>query len=96
MVQVVINVCYGGFSLSEEGSARLAELGYEDPDSPACRYIDRHDPRLIKVVRELGERANGGYSLLLIEEVDGNQYRIEEDGGYESIETPSNQYWITV
>ena len=58
------------------------------------RYVDRHDPILVQVVEELGERANGPHADLRITEVDG-PYRIDEYDGAESVETPDSYEWIT-
>ena len=58
------------------------------------RNVDRHDPVLVQVVEELGDKANGKYSKLAIAEVDG-QYRIDEYDGMESVETPESYDWIT-
>lgn len=54
--------------------------------------LSRHDPILVQVVEELGEKANGEYSKLAIEEVSG-PYRIEEYDGYESV-VQSYDDWI--
>lgn len=56
--------------------------------------ISRHDPVLVQVVEELGEKANGRYANLQIAEVDG-PYRIDEYDGFESVETPNTYDWIT-
>lgn len=56
--------------------------------------IDRHDPVLVQVVEELGDKANSEYAKLRIEEVHG-PYRITEYDGNESIETPGGLDWIT-
>ena len=57
------------------------------------RDIPRHDPILVQVVEELGEKANGSHANLCIAEVDG-PYRIDEYDGNESVETPSSYDWI--
>ena len=64
-MKMVINKCYGGFSLSEEA---CKYLGTNDPYD----YTDaekRSDPKLIECVEKLGEKANGKYALLKIVEV---------------------------
>ncbi len=61
---------------------------YNDYDVP------RHNPILVQVVEELGEKANGMCSELRIEEVDG-PYRIEEYDGFETVKEPLDaQDWI--
>lgn len=109
MTKVVYNACHGGFGLSNEALDRMVELGYPmelnpdwNPNSDSIinfkyktyvRSISRHDPILVQVVEELEERANGSYSNLRIEEVNG-PYRIDEYDGLESVETPNSYDWI--
>ena len=54
--------------------------------------VDRHDPVLVQVVEELGDKANGQYAKLAIKEVSG-PYRITEYDGYETVETPADCDW---
>lgn len=58
------------------------------------RNVDRHDPVLVQVVEELGDKANGECAKLRIAEVSG-AYRIDEYDGSESVMTASNYDWIT-
>ena len=57
------------------------------------RNVDRHDPILVRVVEELGDKADGMYAELDIAEVSG-PYRIDEYDGFESVETPDSYDWI--
>ena len=57
------------------------------------RDVDRHDPVLVQVVEELGNKANGMFAKLAIVEVSG-PYRIDEYDGFESVETPVSYDWI--
>jgi hypothetical protein len=81
---VVINTCYGGFGLSDRAKdeymklAGLTETDFHDRDLP------RDDPYLVKVVKELGTAANGGFANLKIVEVPGNvKWHIGEYDGTE-------------
>ena len=56
--------------------------------------VDRHDPALVQVVEELGDKANGICAKLRIDEVDG-PYRMDEYDGNESVETAGSYNWIT-
>jgi hypothetical protein len=56
--------------------------------------VDRHDPVLVQVVEELGDKANGKHAKLAIEEVYGS-YRIDEYDGNESVMTSDDYDWIT-
>jgi hypothetical protein len=55
--------------------------------------VDRHDPVLVQVVEELGDKANGNLAKLCIEEVYG-PYSIDEYDGFESVITPETVIWI--
>jgi hypothetical protein len=91
MNKVVINNCYGKFCLSPAAVARLVEAGLKASEfSPGC---SRHDPRLVALIEELGEQADGPYARLFIEEVEEDQYIIEEYDGMESVVTPSMIRW---
>ena len=94
MGEVVINKCYGGFSLSracvqymaDRGSKLAVEALAHIDDHPYANeafYVDayafdRHDPLLIKAVRELGTKANTSSSKLVIVKLSGNAYRINQ------------------
>lgn len=75
----------------------IKEIPETEPDLHWVRNeIFRHDPILVKVVEELGEKANGYCSDLIVVEIDSNKYRVEEYDGREWIETPENQFWIKI
>ena len=57
------------------------------------RDVDRHDPILVQVVEELGDKANGECAKLAIVEISG-PYHIDEYDGFESVETPNSYDWI--
>lgn len=59
--EIVLNGCYGGFGLSETGEKLYRELGGKIKYS--FQY-DRNDPILIKVIKELGKKADGPYAAL--------------------------------
>jgi hypothetical protein len=85
-MKVVINNCYGGFSLSDAGIARYLELkGVEVPDKDFYdREIPRDDAALIQVVEELGDAADGACADLKIVQVpDEVDWYIEEYDGNE-------------
>ena len=85
-MKVVINNCYGGFSLSDAGIARYLELkGIEVPDKSFYdRDIPRDDPILIKVIQELGDAADGFVADLKIVDIpDDVDWYIEEYDGNE-------------
>ncbi len=93
--KVVYNDCYGGYNLSEEAENKLKEmltkeeiekLKYED-GSPGLDFdlFPRHDKRLIKVVEELGKKADGDCARLAIHVLEGKKYFIEDYDGLETV-----------
>lgn len=101
MYKVVINRCYGGFSLSKElgdiliekyGIGQQCRFGYWLPDD-----IERHDKRLISAIEDLGlDKSSGMCSKLSIETIHCAMYRIDEYDGMETLCTPDNQEWILI
>lgn len=61
-----------------------------------CWEIDRHDPILVQVVQELGEKANGDFAKLTIHQICGNRYRIGDYDGQETVIEPDDLDWIVV
>ena len=81
---IVINDCYGGFGLSDEAKVLYKDMaGITDSDW-YDRDIDRDDPYLVKIVRDLGSAAGGGYAKLKIVEIPGDvEWQISEYDGVE-------------
>jgi hypothetical protein len=116
MPKVVVNNCYGGYSLSKEAVQRYCELkGYNliiddskkeigwpyyylDSISDTTYFNEYDIPRdcetLVKVVDELGEKANGECAELRIAEVpDDIDWYIHEYDGIESIYESHRRSW---
>lgn len=97
-MKVVINVCFGGFSVSD---AVMEKLGFpitEERVGHNWNYLDnsdfglespeykafRSDPRLVAAVEELGTAADGALAELRVVELpDGVEWTIEEYDGTE-------------
>ena len=80
--KVVINKCYGGYSLSKKA---YEYLGLE---WDGYGYLDmkRDDPKLVACVETLGNKANGTHAELAAVEIpDDVDYIIEEYDGFEHI-----------
>ena len=83
-MKVVINRCYGGFGLSKEA---YEFLGKEWDDYGFANSIDRSDPKLVKCVETLGDKANGRFAELKVVEIpDDIAWYIDEYDGMETIE----------
>ena len=90
-MKVVINTCFGGFSLSEEATDMLIKLTKNEE----IRYyeLERHCPILIEVIETLGEQADGMFAELKVVEIPDNvKYSIHEYDGSENIQ----ETWIEV
>ena len=61
IVDVAINRCYGGFDLSEKAKKRICEIKGKEYSI----FIERDDPDLIRVIKELGKEVNTEYSKIV-------------------------------
>jgi hypothetical protein len=92
--KIVINCCYGGFGLSEEGLKMYKKLkGLPENSNLYDDEIPRYDKDLVKVVEILGEKADSNYAKLEIVTIKGIKYNINEYDGFESIITPDIMVW---
>ena len=94
--KVAINIVYGGFRLSEKAKKRYKEISGKEVPWDYWDAIPRHDPALIQTIEELGEDANRYDNSIVIEEIPGNRYRIEEYDGIETIHCPEEENWIVI
>lgn len=103
--KIVINGSFGGFGLSHEAKRRLFEMGskyiVKDEEGRDAYYgeydMPRHDPMLVQIVEEMGEKADGDFAKLGVVEINSHQYFIEEYDGQESVRTPETQVpWVTI
>lgn len=84
--RVVINNSYGGFGLSDQAFERYKQLASITDPVFVYYEIERDDPRLIQVVKEMAEQANGPCSDLKIVEIPADvDWIIEEYDGIEWI-----------
>jgi hypothetical protein len=85
--KVVINTCFGGFSLSEEATAMFAELKNISPSQVYLFEVDRSDADLVRVVEQLGKKANGDHAKLKVVEIPADvKWDIAEYDGLEHVE----------
>ena len=84
-MKVVINRCFGGFSLSEKAYEFLG-LEWDKYGYKYNGYDFRNDARLVECVETLGEEADGRFAELKVVEIpDDVEWEIEEYDGLESI-----------
>ena len=87
-MKIVINQCYGGFSLSELACKMLNCSVYD-----YNYYNKRNSPELIDVLETLGSLANSSMSNLSIVEIpDGIKWAIKEYDGSEWV-CSEHQTW---
>jgi hypothetical protein len=94
-MKVVVNNCFGGFSLSRTAmQLYAAKTGVADDPRQNSRDIPRHDPALVEVVEELGPVANGLFAQLAIVEIpDGIEYIIDDYDGMETVAEQHRRWW---
>ena len=85
MRKIVINKCYGGFSVSEKALKHMKDNGWEEPeDFFNGRGMQRDDPHLVAAVEALGDKASGAVAALEIVEIPNDvEWEIEEYEGSE-------------
>lgn len=91
--KVVYNRCYGGYGLSKAALELYVKLGGKGYGN---FRIARHDPLLVAVVEQLGEKANGDWAKLAIYEIKGKLYRIKEYDGCEEVIEPDDLEWTVI
>ena len=69
MRKVVINVCYGGFGLSDEAELLYLELTGNEDGKVYDYELKRDDPQLVEVVEQLGKHSWGEYAKLRVVEI---------------------------
>ena len=95
-VPVMVNRCYGGFGLSE---AAMDEYRRRRPLAEDVVYydIERDDPLMVQIVRELGARANGPHAQIELERIPAvyaRHYSIHEYDGLEHVVLHRNAYRV--
>ena len=98
-MKVVINACFGGFSVSENFFKEY-NIPYKKSKwgsvYPTTEIDYRTDPRLIEYIEKHGsEKASGSCAHLIVEEVPkGTAFMIDEYDGNESIMYRDDMPWI--
>lgn len=81
--EVVVNACFGGFSLSRAAVLELRKSG-RALDEVLSGDLPRDDTDLVRVVREMGEKANGSCADLKIVQIPADvEWTIDEYDGNE-------------
>ena len=90
-MKLVINTCYGGFSLSKKAKNYC---GYDDITGFDFDKV-RINPKLIEFIQKEGwEAASGQYAHLTIVTIPkGTKYYIDDYDGFESIITENDIDW---
>jgi len=68
-MKIVINTCYGGFSLSDAAITMYCEAKNLNTKEFCEWEVPRNDATLISIVEKLGDSVNTGYSKLRIVEI---------------------------
>ena len=86
MKKVVLNNCFGGFSLSRKAYEFLG-LPWDGYGFTSIYRYDRENQKLVECVETLGGEASGQFAELVVEEFDDYNYvyEIHEYDGRESL-----------
>lgn len=68
-MKVIINRCWGGFSLSKKALKMISEKGVGTSYDETSANSFRFNPTVVEVVEQLGDEANGDYAKLRIVEI---------------------------
>jgi hypothetical protein len=88
MQRIVINTCFGGFSLSDVAlDLYKAYAGIDRDESWHDWALERDDPILLQVIDQLGVRECSGHlaDLKVVEVPDGVVWEIDEYDGREHV-----------
>ena len=87
-MKIVINACFGGFSLSDLACEELSKRkGKDFSEYDFDSFYERTDKDLIEVVENLRDKANGSFSKLKIVEIpDDVNWTIKDYDGKERVE----------
>ena len=91
MQEIVINRCWGGYSLSQEAEEWLSKQdelwpSYVNLIGSSKAWRARSDKHLVQCVKELGEEASGTHAWLEIVEIpDDVEWQIIDYDGWEHV-----------
>jgi hypothetical protein len=88
--KVVINRCFGGFSLSVKAQEMLIDIGWSEEDifDLNWRHENRSKADLVAVVEALGVEASGSYAELKVVEFPAQEYIVQDNDGVECVVRP--------
>jgi len=100
MIRVLYCDVYGGWNLSKKAikmyRERTGKINTENPENNIYYlHIERHDPILLEIYKELGTEFDGKYSHSEIEEIPKkyeNYYTITEYDGLETVVIDYHKY----
>ena len=84
-MQIVLNRCFGGFSLSDAAWKRYVEAKGIVDEGQGSYDIPRTDLDLIAIVATMGAESFGKHARLHIVEVPHEFWRIDEYDGIETV-----------
>ena len=96
-MKIVINTCFGGFSLSKAAFEFAKAKGYSWADGERCYNndfypdVERNNPELVYLVEELGTDIAGsclGTKLCIITVPDDANWYIDNYDGVETVKEP--------
>lgn len=94
-IDILYNNCYGGFSLSDYALSEYYNRENNIDTDMNDSLIQRHDPILVNIYQEIGDKINGSHSKIEIKKIPKKYkkyYVINEYDGLESVGIDYNLY----
>lgn len=99
-ISVMFNGKYGGFGFSKDALKEYNKrkpIGFKNVNSYNFTMIERTDPLMVQICREMGERANGRSADICIKEIPRKYaecYSIHEYDGLECVSIAFEKYQL--
>jgi len=98
-ISILYNNCYGGFSPSKKAitlyNKRMKKINKKFVNLQYLQYIERHDPILVQIFKEIGKEFDTNYSCTKLHSISKKYekyYFINEYDGMESVLVDKNSY----
>jgi hypothetical protein len=95
VIEIMYNAKYGGFSFSDAAKELYYERSKKDRDKFSIWEVDRTDPVMVEIVKELGSRVNSTFSNIELKAIPAKYktcYYISEYDGIECVGINHKKY----
>ena len=107
-IEIMVNECFGGFGFSKDAIKEYLKRSSAEPNNPELMTgndgqaineynVQRHNPVMVQIVKEMGFRANGAFAEIHLKKIPSQyikHYSIEEYDGRESVVIQYDKYKV--